>query len=153
MRSWTMVLAAALALGGEAVTAAPAHAGCGGYGGSVGGYGVGAGRAFAQTYQGYSGGYGYAGGYGCGGGSGCGMMMGGMGMSGMAMGTMPMPTGQAAVASMPGMNMSGAAAAAPAAAPGAPVSSNATYYCSMHPNVMSTFPAVCPYCQMALQKK
>ena len=62
---------------------------------------------------------------------------------------------------MPGMNMNGNAAPAPAspapspAAPAAtaPTSANAAYYCPMHPGVMSTFPATCPYCQMALKRR
>jgi heavy metal-binding protein len=31
--------------------------------------------------------------------------------------------------------------------------SDIEYYCPMHPNIMSTFPATCPYCGMALQLK
>jgi hypothetical protein len=27
------------------------------------------------------------------------------------------------------------------------------YHCPMHPNVMSTFPATCPYCRMALVRR
>jgi hypothetical protein len=41
--------------------------------------------------------------------------------------------------------------ATPPAAP--PATAGATYHCPMHPNVMSTFPATCPYCQMALKKQ
>lgn len=144
-----MSVTAVLALMGLAVGVSSADAQCGG-GGYYRGGGYGGGRAFAQSY----------GGYGRMGGGGCGMMMGSMNMGGMAMGGMPMAVTQAPTASMPGMSMSANAApvaaptpAPPPAAPTAAPTAGAMYYCPMHPGVMSTFPAICPYCQMALKKR
>ena len=49
-----------------------------------------------------------------------------------------------------GKNRSGGTAAVPAApAPAAP----AQYYCPMHPDVVSSRPGTCPYCQMALRRR
>ncbi|MFO0890943.1 MAG: heavy metal-binding domain-containing protein [Isosphaeraceae bacterium] len=154
MRLRTMTLFAILVTGTLLATPARAHAQgcCGGGGGYSGSRGAWGGHTF------------YAGGYR--GGSYCNMNMAGMGMSmdmgmgGMQMGAMPMNG-----SSMQGMSMTGMAApaapaqttgfapaaTAPAASP-APAAS-ATYYCPMHPNVMSTFPATCPYCQMALKRR
>ena len=79
------------------------------------------------------------------------MAMGGMNMAA------PAPASQDGMA---GMNM-----AAPAAAPqngmagmnmGAPApaaTAGSPYYCPMHPTVVSSGPATCPYCQMALKKR
>jgi hypothetical protein len=72
--------------------------------------------------------------------------MRGMPMSGSSMQGMAAPTTAA-----PDMGFAPAAATAPAAAP-APATS-ATYYCPMHPGVMSTFLAICPYRQMALERR
>jgi hypothetical protein len=142
LRQQTAALACTLSLGVLLIAAPSSQAQCGG--------------SFGRGGRGYSRGY-YYGGYGCWGG-GCGMMMGGM-----AMGSMPMSAAQAPLTSMPGMNMNGYAAPAAAPAPAAPVPSAAAlatpqpaalaYYCPMHPGVMSTFPANCPYCNMALKKR
>jgi hypothetical protein len=80
-----------------------------------------------------------------------GMSTGGMQMPMQSMGGMPMPTAaaQAPAAPMQGMSMGGYAAPAPAPVPAA----GAIYYCPMHPNVVSSTPATCPVCRMALQKK
>lgn len=56
-----------------------------------------------------------------------------------------------------GMNMNGVAyshnMASASAASTAPAVRGAAYFCPMHPNVVSTSPATCPYCQMALQRR
>jgi hypothetical protein len=56
------------------------------------------------------------------------------------------------------MTMGGSAApaaaptpAAPAPAPAAPAAT-AQYHCAMHPSVVASFPAKCPYCGMALTR-
>ncbi len=77
---------------------------------------------------------------------GCRMNMQGMNMQGMNMQDM----------NMSDMNMNGAAASqgmASTPSAGAVPPRGASYFCPMHPNVMSTFPATCPYCQMALQRR
>jgi hypothetical protein len=142
LRLRTMALAGVLPLAGLVIAGPSAQAQCGG------GYG--------RAWGGYSHGY-YGGGYGCWGG-GCGMMMGSM-----AMGGVPMSLAQAPMTSMPSVNMNGYAARSAATAPAASVPSApasvapqpaaASYYCPMHPGVMSTFPANCPYCSMALKKR
>jgi hypothetical protein len=134
-----------LAVGVFLVGLTSAHAGCGGGGG---GYYRGGGYGGGHTFGSYGGGYG--GGSGCGG---CGMMMGGMSMGGMQM-----PVTQTAAMSMPGMNMGGYAAPpvpAPAPAPApvpAPAAATAQYHCPMHPSVVASFPAKCPYCGMTLTR-
>jgi hypothetical protein len=130
----TVLVFGVAALAGVSLGVTPAHAQCCGGGG--GGYrgGFGGGHTFAQTaYGGY-------------GGSCC---------HGMSMGGTAMPAMQAPAASMPGMNMSGYAytqapvTAAPAtAAPAA----TARYHCPMHPSVVTSYPATCPYCGMALTR-
>jgi len=137
------VLMTIFAIGGLAAGATSTHAQCGGGGGGGGGYyrggGYGGGHTFGRTYS-----AGSFGGY------------GGCNMGGMQMGGMQMPAPQVTAASMPGMDMNGPAA--PAAPPGpaataTPTAAAPSYYCPMHPSVMSTFPATCPYCQMALKRK
>ena len=125
-------------LGGLSLGVARAHAGgCGGGGASYRG-GYGGGHTFARTAY-----------YG-GGGSCCsGMSMGGMRMPMMNMSGMQMPA-----AGMQGMNMGGYSTPAPAApvAPAAPAAAT-QYFCPMHPDVVSSGPATCPYCQMALRPR
>ncbi len=129
----TMATAGVLTVGGLLAAAGLAHAGgcCGGGGSYRGGPTYGRTNATASY-----------------GGASCcampGMSTGEMQMPMQRMGGMPIPTAavQAPAAPMPGTNMGGYAA--PAAA---------TYYCPMHPNVVSSTPATCPVCRMALQKK
>ncbi|MHB1560524.1 MAG: heavy metal-binding domain-containing protein [Isosphaeraceae bacterium] len=157
MRFRTMALTCILSLGALAADVSSAQAQCGG-----GGYARGW-RTPGRSHGVYN-----RGGSSCAGGPGCGMMMGGMRMgamngSAMGMGAMPMPATQAAATTMPGMDMSGAAAqppapAAPAPSPAGPpatttATAGATYYCPMHPGIMSTFPANCPTCGMALKRR
>jgi hypothetical protein len=126
-----MVLMTMLAIGGLAAGATSAHAQCGG-GGSYRGGGYGGGHTFSQGFGGVYGG--------------CGMMMGGM----------QMPAMQAPAVSMPGMSMNGPAAPAAPTAPAAaatPTTAAASYHCPMHPNVVASFAAKCPYCGMALVRK
>jgi hypothetical protein len=47
----------------------------------------------------------------------------------------------------------GATAAGLAAPPASAATAGSQYYGPIHPSVMSTFPANCPYCQMALKRK
>lgn len=66
------------------------------------------------------------------------------------------PAGGRTRISMQGMNMNGTVSAqniASAPAAGAGPARGAAYFCPMHPNVMSTSPATCPYCQMALRRR
>jgi hypothetical protein len=72
-----------------------------------------------------------------------------MSMQGMNIGAMQTPA-----ASVPGMNMGSYYAPAPTApvAPTAPAVAS-QYFCPMHPNVVSSGPATCPYCQMALRAR
>jgi hypothetical protein len=134
-----MVLMAALAIGGLSAVEIPAHAGCGGGGGSRGGYG--GGHTFARSYG--------AGGSCCSGMSMSGMPMSGSNMAGMSMAA-PAAPAPAPAADMSGMNMGATAAPAPA---GNVAASAARYTCPMHPNVVSSGPARCPYCSMALVRK
>jgi hypothetical protein len=151
-----MAALSATLFGSISLGVAPAHAQCGGGGGYRGGgyYGK---HTFGRNYCGY-----YTSGFGCGGvGGGCmvmsGMHLGGMSMGGMQMPTMQMPATQRVAASIPGMNMNGAAApvAVPASVPtpSAPAAATAQYDCAMHPNVVASFPAEFPYCGMALTRK
>ena len=124
------VIASALALGSVLIAPPSARAQCGGgCGHAWGGHSV---RYNSGSPRG-------AGAMGC-----MGMSMGGMAMNGMGstMDEMPMggPTPQAAIPKAPAAK----ASALPAAA---------TYYCPMHPGVMSTFAAKCPECGMALKKR
>lgn len=135
------VLAGILALGGLTVATPSAHAQCGGGGSGGGGFSRAyGGHTFNPRVLGSSGGYSAR--YGCGG---CGMMMGGMNMGGMQM-----PATTAPATSMPGMSMNGNAAPA-ASTPTAPAATT-QYHCPMHPSVVASFPAKCPYCGMALTK-
>jgi hypothetical protein len=77
-----------------------------------------------------------------------GMQMSGSSMQGMNMNDMVTPTARAQNA---GFAPAPVVATAPATTP-APAAS-AKNYCPMHPGVMSTFPATCPYCQMALKRR
>ena len=137
MRFRLRMAAGMLGLACLAVAMPSAHAQCGGGGYNRSGF-----------YGGHTFNSGYSRGYGVGCGSG-GMQMGGMQMGGMAM----------SAASMQGMNMgSNASPAVAAPVPAAPPPATAAtagsqYYCPMHPNVTSTFPATCPYCQMALKSR
>lgn len=149
----TTALVGVLALGGSAIAMPlPSLAGCGGGGGYSRGGGYGGGHTFgAFGGGGYSRGGGYSGGGSC-----CGMggMSMGGNMSGMNTGGTAMPA-----PSMQGMNMGGyappatTAPATAAARPATPTAAGSLYSCPMHPNVMSTFAATCPYCQMALKKR
>jgi Heavy metal binding domain len=131
-----MGLASIVAVAAIAIVPTLTHAGCGGGSRGSGGHSVG--RTSCGGYNG--------------GGSCCGM--GNMAMGGMGTGATPMSNGN-----MEGMSMGGGSAsgrnggAAPTAATQPTTAASAKYYCPMHPNVMSTFPATCPYCQMALVKK
>ena len=142
----TRIAAGVVAVSGLLVLASFAHAGgcCGGVGGgSRGGFLP---RAFysAPTARG---------------GASCcnmtGMAMGGMNMAAtpqapMAGMNMAAPAPAAPQNGMAGMNM--AAPAPPAPAP-APAAAGAQYFCPMHPTVVSTGPATCPYCQMDLERR
>jgi hypothetical protein len=136
--------------------AGPAAAQCSG-GGGGGGYrggGYAGGRTFGHAIYGGT----------MGGGAGC-MMMGGMSMGGMQMTAMPMPMQMPATATqqstggmqmtampMPTSDAQGSMAGVHAQpAPAAPAAQQ--YHCPMHPNVVSSGPAICPYCRMALQPR
>jgi hypothetical protein len=125
-----------MALAGLGLGVTTAHAGgcCGGGATYRGGYG--GGHTFARTAS-----------YG-------GSCCSGMSMAGMSMPAMATPAMQAP--GMQAMNMGGypypqaPVAATPAASPAA---NGARYTCSMHPNVVSSTPASCPLCGMALTRK
>ena len=132
-----------------------AGAQCGGGGGWAGGYGRSTFWGGHNFYASPAGGGYY------GGGMGCGMNMAGMNMSGMGMPAAPAPHAAAPVAGMAGTNMVNNGAAVPALTTAAPAATAASvpataatqYVCPHHPGVMSTFPASCPYCGMALHQK
>ena len=82
-------------------------------------------------------------------------------MTGMNMAGMPMASMQMPATSMQGMDMTGAPVPIPAPAatstkapqPAAPAAAASQYFCPMHPKVVASGPATCPYCRMALKKR
>jgi hypothetical protein len=133
-----MVLMADLAIGGLSAGETLAQAGCGG-GGSRSSFG--GGHTFASSYG--------RGGSCCSGMSMSAMPMSGSNMAGMSMAT-PVAPAPAPAGDMSGMSMG--ATAAPATA-GTVAATAARYTCPMHPSIVSSGPARCPYCGMALARK
>lgn len=127
MRLQTIGFVGALAIVGLTAGGSSAHAGgcCGGGRASYSGGGYGGGHTFSRSSN-----FGYS----------------GSGMSCGAMGGMSMAPARTNGVGMQGMPMGGYPAPTPAAA-------TASYACPMHPGVVSTTPASCPYCGMALTRR